>query len=67
MKNKKRVLKSKWQKVLEIIAIVSIMLIVATADSEWCIEYFEFFGVLVCAFAFSVAIIYKFCDLSKYQ
>jgi hypothetical protein len=67
MKNKKRVLKSKWQKVLEFIAVTSLLLIVSTADSEWTIEYFRFLGILIGAFTLSVAIIYKFCDLSKYQ
>lgn len=67
MKNKKLVLKSKWQTVLEIIATLSFILIVTTVDSEWTIEYFKFLGILIGVFALSVSIIYRFCDLSKYQ
>ena len=67
-KNKKRlVLKSKWQTVLEVMATMALILIVTTADSEWTIEYFKFLGILIGVFTLSIAIIYKFCDTTKYQ
>ena len=67
MKNKKLVLKSKWQKVLEVLVALSLMLIVSTADSEWSTGYFVFLGIQVLVFVGSAKVIEHFGDTSKYQ
>jgi hypothetical protein len=69
-KNKKKtrfVLKSKWQTLLEFIAITSIMLIVSSVDSEWTKEYFQFVGILTITFTTCVLLIKKFGNPKRYQ
>jgi MFS superfamily sulfate permease-like transporter len=67
MKNKKLVLKSKWQTVLEVLGTLAFILIVTTVDSEWTVEYFVFLGIAIGVLVSCASIIRKFGDLTKYE
>jgi hypothetical protein len=66
-KNKRLILKEKWQVVLECTIITAVSLIVTTIDSDWTIEYLTFVGILLLITIASVKIIQKFGNTTKYQ
>lgn len=57
---KKYVLKKWFQKVLEIVACLSLMLIVCTIDSEWTNAYLQFLLVNCLLFALSSHLLIKY-------
>ena len=66
-KNKRLVLKSKWQTMLEVLATLASLLVVATVDSDWSIAYFVFLGIQILVVVVSVKVIQHFGDTTKYQ
>ena len=67
MKNKRLVLKSKWQTVLEVLGTLAFILIVTTVESDWTIEYFVFLGIAIGVLVSCASLIRRFGDLSKYE
>ena len=64
---KRLVLKSKWQTVLEVLATIASLLVVATVDSDWSIAYFVFLSIQILVVVVSVKVIQHFGDTTKYQ
>lgn len=66
-KNKKLVLKEKWQTALECVILMSAFIIVSTIDSDWTTGYINFVSILGMLIGGCVAVIRKFGDTTKYQ